>query len=75
MLVDLRDWCCRVCFVIQKSSKLWSDYILNIELSRLRTKDGSENRRMIPELLAMPFLNKTAVCFNNGYPWVVILEI
>jgi len=59
MLVDPRDWCCRLCFFIQKSPKIWSDYILSIDLyiEIIRTKDGSKKERMIPELLAMPFLN------------------
>ena len=33
----------------QKPSKIWSDYILSIDLSRLGTKDGSENERIVPE--------------------------
>ena len=46
-----------VMLFIQKSSQIWSDYILSIDLSRLRTKEGIENDRMIPELLAMLVLN------------------
>ena len=57
MLVIVRDWCCQLCFFIQKSSQIWSDYILSIDLSRLRTKEGIENDRMISELLAMLVLN------------------